>query len=493
MIISILTFLKFILIFLFYGFNVDYLPVFLDLKNKNVLVVGAGEIAFNKITLLLRTEAIINIISRDICSDIQLLLIQKKVFWLAQDFKTSYLEDIFLVIAATNNTELNKIIFEKCKKLKILVNVVDDQSKCSFIFPSIIDRSPILVAISSGGKSPVLLRLLREKIEAILPMKLGDIAKIAGQWRSVVKKKFSDLLERKRFWEKLFNSIFVQHIITGRKNKAISILKKMIKKPNILIGEIILVGAGPGNSDLLTLRALQVMQEADVVLYDNLVSQEILNLVRRDAKCIYVGKRAGIKSINQKKIIKLLIFLAQQGKKVVRLKGGDSFIFGRGGEELEAAKNANINIQVIPGITAGIGAAAYSGIPLTHRDYAQGVIFITGYKCVNNISHNWSILSDSSYTLVVYMGSLKALEISKKLILHGRSKSTPIAIISQATTIHQKVIIGRLDEIDKIFKIAISPSLLIIGQVVLLHKKLKWFNNLTSLNNINTISSIVNM
>ncbi|QCI17234.1 uroporphyrinogen-III C-methyltransferase [Buchnera aphidicola (Aphis helianthi)] len=471
----------------------DYLPIFLDLKYKNVLVVGAGDIALNKIKLLLRSNALISVISKNMCSEIRCLLVQKKIFWIAREFKTSYLKNFFLVIAATSNSELNKKIFQKCNKFKILINVVDDQSKCSFIFPSIIDRSPIVIAISSGGKAPVLLRLLREKIESILPMRLGNIAKIAGDWRSIIKKRFSNLLERKHFWEKLFNSVFVQYIINGKEKKAISTLKNMIEKPNKLTGEIILVGAGPGNSDLLTLRALQVMQEADVVLYDNLVSQDILELIRRDAKCIYVGKRAGIKSITQLKIIKLLIFLAKQGKKVVRLKGGDSFIFGRGGEELEAAKNANINIQVVPGITAGIGVAAYSGIPLTHRDYAQGVIFITGYQCINNFTNNWSILSNSNYTIVVYMGSLKALEISKQLIFHGRLKSTPIAIISQGTTINQKVIIGRLDELDKIFRLAISPSLLIIGQVVLLHKKLEWFKNSTYFNNSKTISSIINM
>ncbi|QCI18952.1 siroheme synthase CysG [Buchnera aphidicola] len=471
----------------------DYLPIFLDLKNKNILIVGAGNIAFNKIKLLVRAHAIINIIAKDICSEIKYLLNQKKAFWLDQEFKTSYLRNVYLVIAATNDTKLNKKIFKKCSEFKILVNVVDDKSKCSFIFPSIVDRSPIVVAISSGGTAPVLLRLLREKIEGILPIRLGNVAKIAEKWRETVKKYFFNLLERRRFWENLFNSIFVQYAINGKKEKAVSHLKKMIKNPNKLIGEIILVGAGPGNSDLLTLRALQVMQEADVVLYDNLVSQDVLNLIRRDAKCIYVGKRAGLKSITQEKIIKLLIFLAKQGKRVVRLKGGDSFIFGRGGEELEAAKNENINIQVVPGITAGIGVSAYSGIPLTHRYYSQGVIFITGCKRVDNIANNWSILSDDSYTLVVYMASLKASEISKQLILHGRLKSTPIAIVSQGTTLNQNVIIGRLDEIHKIFKFSISPSLLIIGKVVLLHKKLEWFKSAINFNNIKNNSSIINI
>lgn len=471
----------------------NYLPIFLDLKYKNILVVGAGEVAFNKIKLLLRSEAIINIISKDISLEIKQLLNKKKVKWISKKFHYSYLKNIFLVIAATNNTKLNQEIFKTCNDLCKLVNVVDDQSKCSFIFPSIIDRSPIIVAISSGGTAPVLLRLLREKIEAILPIRLGNVAKIAGNWRNVIKKKFSSLLERRRFWEKLFNSIFVQHIINKEIKKALEILKKMINEPSLLTGEIILVGAGPGNSGLLTLRALQVLQEADVVLYDHLVSSEILEFIRRDAKCICVGKPVGTKNITQQEIIKLLISLAKKGKKVIRLKGGDPFIFGRGGEELEAAKNAGISVQVVPGITAAIGISAYTGIPLTHREYAKGVIFITGHKCTDGMSNNWSILSDPSYTLVVYMGSLQALDISQKLILHGRLKSTPVAVIGKGTTTKQKVLVGRLDEVDKIVKFTVNPSLLIIGKVVLLHKKLEWFNTSSVLNNKKNISSIVNL
>ncbi|AYN24654.1 siroheme synthase CysG [Buchnera aphidicola] len=471
----------------------NYLPIFLDLKDKNVLVVGAGKVAFNKIKLLLRSGAIINIISKNISSEIKILLDQKKVHWISEKFHFSYLNKIFLVIAATNDIQLNQKIFETCNNLCILVNVVDDQEKCSFIFPSIIDRSPVIVAISSGGTAPVLLRLLREKIESILPMRLGNVAKIAGNWRSIIKQKFTTLLERRRFWEKLFNSIFVQYVINGEIKKAVKFLKKMMNKPHLLTGEIILVGAGPGNSGLLTLRALQVLQEADVVLYDRLVSSEILEFIRRDAQCIYVGKSAGAKNISQDEIIKLLISLAKKGKKVVRLKGGDPFIFGRGGEELEAAKNEGIDVQVVPGITSAIGISAYTGIPLTHREYAQGVIFITGHKCQNGMSNNWSILSDSSYTLVVYMGTLQASYISQNLILHGRSKSTPIAVVGKGTTIQQKVVIGRLDELDKIVKFTINPSLLIIGKVVLLHKKLEWFNTSSEFNNTKNISSIVNL
>jgi len=472
---------------------VNYLPLFINLKSKNVLVIGAGEVAFNKIKLLLRSKAKVNVIAKELCLEMKSLLRHKKINWLSKKFDLIYLKKMFLVISATNDIKLNEYIFKKCNERCLLVNVVDDTLKCSFIFPSIIDRSPIVVAISSGGTAPVLLRLLREKIEAILPMKLGNVAKIAGKWRSVIQKHFSNLLERRRFWEKLFKSIFVNHILNGKKEQAIKILKENMHKNNLLPGEIILVGAGPGDSGLLTLKGLQILQEADVVLYDFLVSKDILDLIRRDAKTICVGKRAGFQNMNQDEIIKLLIFLAQKGKKVVRLKGGDPFIFGRGSEEIEAAKNAGINFQVVPGITSAIGISAYTGIPLTHRKYAQGVIFITGHKCINGFVNNWSILSDSSYTLVVYMGTFQAVYIAKKLITLGRSKSTPIAIISHGTTIHQKVIIGCLSEIEKIIQFTTTPSLLIIGDVVFLHKKLAWFQNENILNNIKKNFSIVKL
>ncbi|QCI23944.1 uroporphyrinogen-III C-methyltransferase [Buchnera aphidicola (Macrosiphoniella sanborni)] len=455
----------------------NYFPIFINLKSKNVLVIGGGEVAFNKIKLLLRSGAIINVISKKLCKDIQFLLNQKKINLLSNVFNVIYLKKIFLVISATNDIELNEYLFKICNERCLLLNVVDDTLKCSFIFPSIINRSPIILALSSGGTAPVLLRLLREKIEAILPMRLGDVATIAGKWRNVVKKHFSSLLERRRFWEKLFQGLFFEKILHGNKKQAISILKENMVKNNISknIGEIILVGAGPGDSGLLTLRGLQILQQADVILYDALVSQDVLDLVRRDAKLIYVGKRAGFKSINQKEIIRLLIKLAQKGNKVIRLKGGDPFIFGRGGEELEAAKNAGVSFQVVPGITSAIGISAYSGIPLTHRKYAQGVIFITGHQCPNNFTNNWSLLCDSSYTLVIYMGVLKVVEISKKLISYGRLKSTPIAIIENGTTSDQKVFISSLEEIEKIIKLPMTPSLLIVGNVVNLHKKLSWF------------------
>ncbi|ANZ22623.1 sirohydrochlorin ferrochelatase [Buchnera aphidicola (Diuraphis noxia)] len=469
----------------------NYLPLFLDLTSKNILIVGGGEVAFNKITLLLKANAKVNVIAKDLCTDVENLLHENKITWISREFDSLFLKKMFLVIAATNDLKLNQYVFKLCNNRCLFVNVVDDKSKCSFIFPSIIDRSPIIISLSSGGTAPVLLRLLREKIESILPMKLGKVAKISGKWREVVKNSFNSLLARRRFWEKLFKGIFTEHILNENTEQATRILKNTLQEHTLLKGQISLVGAGPGDSGLLTLRGLQVLQQADVVLYDRLVSKDILNLIRRDAKRIYVGKRVGVKTISQEKIIKLLIFLARQGKRVVRLKGGDSFIFGRGGEEIEAAKNADIDFQIIPGITSAIGISAYTGIPLTHRKYSHGVVFITGHKYKNNFVNNFSILCNPFYTLVVYMGTLNAIEISEKLIMYGRLKSTPIAIISEGTTMNQKVIIGRLDEIKKIIHLIKTPSLLIIGEVVLFHEKLKWFNTNHSFNNIDNISNSI--
>ncbi|CAL4324104.1 siroheme synthase CysG [Buchnera aphidicola] len=471
----------------------NYLPIFIDLKYKNVLVVGAGSVAFNKIVLLLRAGAKVQIIAQEVNTEIEMLLQKKKIFWIAKEFDPVYLKKVFLVIAATNNMDLNKRIFQICNDLFLFVNIVDNQSKCSFIFPSIIDRSPIMIAISSGGTAPVLLRFLREKIESIIPIKLGTVAKIAGKLRILVKNRFVSTLERRHFWEKLFKSVFIEQIISGKIKNAINTFRKYISGSTLSTGKIILVGAGPGDSSLLTLRGLQVLQEADIVLYDYLITTDVLDLIRRDAKRICVGKSAGIKTISQSQINDLLISLAHKGNTVVRLKGGDPFIFGRGGEELEAAKQAGINIQVVPGITAGIGISAYTGIPLTHRKYAKGVIFITGHNIAYFTKKNLSMLCDSFYTLVIYMGSLQAVDISRKLILHGCLQSTPVAIVGQGTTINQKVIIGRLDEMKKMIKLTLHPSLLIVGNVVNLHKKLEWFYDSNVFKTINYRSSIINL
>jgi len=456
---------------------VDYLPIFADLKSKPVLVVGGGDIAARKIELLRRAGARVQIAARELCEELQALADLDQLEWLATSFDEAQLDSVFLVIAATDDSALNARVFDAANQRHLLANVVDDQPKCSFIFPSIVDRSPLVVAISSSGTAPVLARLLREKLETLLPANLGQMAEIAGQWRDKVKQRFSKMSDRRRFWERAFNGLFASQVAAGNVQGARQTLDSQLDNPEQAQGEIILVGAGPGDSGLLTLRGLQVMQLADVVLYDHLVSDEILDLVRRDADRICVGKRAGAHSVPQEETNRLLVTLAKKGKRVVRLKGGDPFIFGRGGEELQAARQAGIPFQVVPGITAAAGATAYAGIPLTHRDYAQSVLFITGHCRPDGDGIDWPSLARARQTLAIYMGTVKAAEISQQLIAYGRDASTPVAVIGRGTRQDQQVLTGTLEHLEELAQRAPTPALLVIGEVVNLHAQLAWFQH----------------
>ncbi|WP_162286011.1 siroheme synthase CysG [Pantoea stewartii] len=455
----------------------DYLPLFADLAGRPVLVVGGGDIAARKIELLRRAGARIQIASRELCPELQTLLDEQQLEWLATAFEPAQLDKVFLVIAATDDNALNAQVYDEANARHKLVNVVDDQPKCSFIFPSIVDRSPLVVAISSSGTAPVLARMLREKLETLLPSHLGQMAELAGQWRDKVKARFSRMSDRRRYWERIFNGRFASQMATGDVEAAKATLDSELGDQPPRQGEIILVGAGPGDSGLLTLRGLQVMQLADVVLYDHLVSEEVLDLVRRDADRICVGKRASAHLLPQDEINQLMVQLAQKGKRVVRLKGGDPFIFGRGGEELQAAQQAGIPFQVVPGVTAAAGATAYAGIPLTHRDYAQSVLFITGHCRPDSDDIDWPSLARARQTLAIYMGAMKAAEISRQLILHGRAASTPVAVIGRGTRSDQQVLTGTLEHLDTLAASAPSPALLVIGEVVNLHGQLAWFQH----------------
>ncbi len=455
----------------------DYLPLFADLKSRPVLVVGGGEIAARKIELLRRAGAHVRVAARELGHELQALRDINAIEWIAQHFDAAQLDDVFLVIAATDDNALNAQVFDAANARHKLVNVVDDQPKCSFIFPSIVDRSPLVVAISSSGTAPVLARLLREKIEALLPANLGQMAEVAGQWRDKVKQRYHKMSDRRRFWERAFNGLFASQMAAGNVNEARRTLDRELENTSDNQGEITLVGAGPGDSGLLTLRGLQVMQLADVVLYDHLVSDEVLELVRRDADRICVGKRAGAHSVPQEETNQLLVTLAQQGKRVVRLKGGDPFIFGRGGEELQAAQAAGIPFQVVPGITAAAGATAYAGIPLTHRDYAQSVLFITGHCRADGDGIDWPSLARARQTLAIYMGTVKAAEIAAGLIEHGRAPSTPVAVIGRGTRQGQQVLTGTLAQLEALAAAAPTPALLVIGEVVNLHGQLAWFQH----------------
>lgn len=452
----------------------NYFPLFADLAGRPVLVVGGGSVAARKVNLLLKAQAQVRLVARKLNAELTVLEAENKVLWIAKEFNAEQLRTAFFVIAATNDEALNHRIFHLAESQHKLVNVVDDQPHCSFIFPSIIDRSPIQIAISSAGKAPVLARLLREKLEALLPQSLGDVAEISGKWRDAVKAKLKSVTERRRFWEKMFNGRFSSLVKNRQFDQAEQALEDELNA-NYQGGFVSLVGAGPGDAGLLTLNGLQEIQQADVVLYDALVSEEILSLIRRDADRIFVGKRANGKSVAQEETNQLLVSLAQQGKRVVRLKGGDPFVFGRGGEELEILAHHQIPFSVVPGITAAIGATAYAGIPLTHRNYAQSAIFVTGHRKADASDIEWQTLARSQQTLVIYMGTLKAAFIAERLQQHGRSSDTPVAIISQGTQLTQKTAIGTLANLAELTETAPTPALIVVGEVVKLHEQLAWF------------------
>lgn len=455
-----------------------HFPLFADLDGRPVLIVGGGDVAARKVALLLKSHADIRVVAHALSDEMQAHAERGELHWIAHDFSPELIDDVFLVIAATDDHALNHTVRDAAEARHRLVNVVDAPLQCSFIVPAIIDRDPITIAISSAGKAPVLLRTLRERLESLLPRHLGPMAEIASRWRERVKQRFSHLADRRRFWEKAFKGDFASAVALGEEARAEAVLETSLATPNTIEapqGEVILVGAGPGDAGLLTLRGLQELQQADVVLFDQLVSSDVLELVRRDAQRICTGKRAGGHSMPQDEINQLIVRLARKGQRVVRLKGGDPLIFGRGGEEMQAIRAAGIPYQVVPGITAASAATTYAGIPLTHRDHAQNVMFMTGHRCDGNAAPDWQDLARHHQTLAIYMGTVKAAEISAQLIRHGRHASTPVAVISNATRADQKVRIGRLDQLAALAAEAERPALLVIGEVVTLHDELAWF------------------
>ena len=459
----------------------DYFPVFLNLKQQPCLVVGAGEIAARKIDLLLRAEAEITVIALEISDTVKATQANRLVTLVKKSFEESDLQNYRLVVCATNSEETNQLVAKTAKAKNILVNVVDNPALCSFIFPAIIDRSPIIAAVSSGGAAPVLARLLRAKIESMIPANFGRLASLAEKFRPVVKKQITIPEQRRIFWEQVFQGSVAELFFAGKEQEAEQQLQQLLDKTDdsAHTGEVYLIGAGPGDPDLLTFRALRLMQQADVVVYDRLVSAEILELVRRDAQKIYVGKRRDNHSLPQESINSLLASLANSGKRVVRLKGGDPFIFGRGGEEIETLMEQGVRFQVVPGITAASGCATYAGIPLTHRDHAQSCTFVTGHLKDGSINLNWQQLAAPNQTIVIYMGLAGLEKICASLIENGSPKDLPIALVQKGTTKHQRVITGTLTSLPtKIAQEEIkAPTLIIIGSVVSLHNKLSWFNH----------------
>ena len=464
----------------------DYLPIFTKLSEKHCMVVGGGDVAERKLSLLMEAGARVTLVAPHINETIksthQDAIEASELVLVERCYDKGQMVGIDLVIVATDDEALNKTIARDAEDQHIFVNVVDNLELCTFIMPSIVDRSPVTIAISTGGNAPILARLLRGKIETFIPHGYGELAKLAAKYRDKVKQALSTGASRKAFWERVFDGEIAERIFSGNKDAAEQQLKEFLaqeKDQNLRgtqqQGEVYLVGAGPGDPDLLTFRALRLMQKADIVIYDRLVSDEVLNLVRRDAHRMYVGKEASKHCVPQDQINGLLYKLAKEGKRVLRLKGGDPFIFGRGGEEAEKLFEEGIQFQVVPGITAASGASTYCGIPLTHRDYAQSVTFATGHLKKDAVDLDWPSLAHQNQTLVIYMGLGGLSVISEQLILHGMPTDTPIAVIHKATQSEQKILVSDLTNImQKVESEKMqSPCLLIIGQVVKLHDQLK--------------------
>lgn len=454
----------------------QFLPLFHKLQGRLVLVIGGGEVALRKARLLSDAGAVLRVVAPEIRSELQELAGPGGNF--LRGYASSDLQGVALVIAATDDVPLNAQISAEAQALGIPVNVVDAPALCSVIFPAIVDRSPLIVAVSSGGDAPVLARLIRAKIETWIPATYGQLANLGKRFRDRVKHLFPDVQQRRVFWEDVFQGQIAESVFAGKPDEGERLLEERLAgaAPRAL-GEVYLVGAGPGDPDLLTFRALRLMQQADVVLYDRLVAPAIIELCRRDAERIYVGKRRADHAVPQEQINQLLIDLARQGKRVLRLKGGDPFIFGRGGEEIEQLAAEDIPFQVVPGITAASGCAAYAGIPLTHRDHAQSVRFVTGHLKDGSSNLPWKDLVAPGQTLVFYMGLVGLPGICEQLIAHGRSGATPAALVQQGTTQNQRVFTGTLETLPQLVAEheVHAPTLVIVGEVVTLRDKLAWF------------------
>lgn len=453
-------------------------PLFVNLDKLPVLVVGGGEIAERKINLIIKANAKVEVLARKFSPNVENLINKNKLKKIKSNLDISALDSNYsLIIAATDNKQINKKLFNFANKNNILINVVDQPDLCTCTFGSIVERGDLVVAISTGGNAPVFARNLREKFETLLPQSTKQLIDFSASIREKVMNSFSQFNKRRIFWELFFDAFAAKKNITKSNLTALSnqLIKTLKNKHS---GEVFLVGAGPGDPELLTLRALHLIQKADVCIYDNLVSKEILELVRRDAHMIYAGKLRNNHTIEQKEINQLLVNYAKKGLRVLRLKGGDPFMFGRGGEEISELMTQKIKFQVVPGITAASGVSAYAGIPLTHRDYSQSCIFITGHEKNGKLNINWSNLIHENQTIVIYMGLNSLPIIVQNLIDSGMRKNMPIALVQEGTTEKQKVMVSTISRvISKTLKSDIqSPVIIIIGEVVKLRKTIKWFN-----------------
>ncbi len=460
----------------------DYLPIFLDVKTRLCIVVGGGEIASRKVALLQNAGAQIRVIAPVLGVSLTELKAQGAIEHAAREYRQGDLAGARLVIAATDDAEVNRRVSEEAQAHGIPVNVVDQPELCSFIMPSIIDRSPVIAAVSTSGASPVLARLIRGRLESLIPAGYGRLAELASRFRDRVKARFTSPTDRRRFWEEVLQGGVAERVFSGHHEEANNLMEQALETGTLTtdgMGEVYLVGGGPGDPDLLSFRALRLMQQADVVVYDRLISKPILEMTRRDAERVYVGKENNHHVMCQEDINRLLAKLAKEGKRVVRLKGGDPFIFGRGGEEIDTLAAQGIPFQVVPGVTAASGCASYSGIPLTHRDYAQSVVFVTGHLKDDSLNLNWKALAQPRQTVVFYMGLMSLPHICRELQAHGMPADLPAALVQQGTTPQQKVYTGTLSTLTGIAEKhkPKPPTLIIVGEVVELRDKLNWYRS----------------
>jgi uroporphyrin-III C-methyltransferase/precorrin-2 dehydrogenase/sirohydrochlorin ferrochelatase len=451
-----------------------YFPIFLKLAGERVLVVGGGEVALRKVRLLLRAQARVELIARELHPE----LVAAGLAARAAAFEPSQLDGCRLAIAATDDAALNAGVAQAARERGVPVNVVDDEAASSWVSGAIVDRAPLLVAISSGGGAPVLARRLREKLEGLIPEGYGRLARFLTAMRERLKR--VPVAQRRVATEQFLDGAGAQRLLAGDEGAATRALEQLLAGENVA-GEVYLVGAGPGDPDLLTFRALRLMQQADVVLYDRLVAPAILERVRRDAERIFVGKGPRQHELSQQEINALLVKLAREGKRVLRLKGGDPFIFGRGGEEIDTLAAQGIAFQVVPGITAANGCAAYAGIPLTHRDYAQSVTFVTGHaRQDGQLALDWPALARKGQTVVFYMGRGSLPSLCAQLTAHGLPPDWPAALVEEGTSPQQRVVTGTLATLPGLVERAgvSGASLVMVGEVVKLRERLQWFRGM---------------
>ena len=463
-----------------------FFPLFHNTSSLKALLIGGGIVAKRRAKSLIAAGVACDVIATAVSDDLtQIIKSSGGSVTIGAYASDESMLGYSLILALTNDRTTNQQVAIDAKAMGLLVNVADYPNEGNVIFGATIDRSPMTIAINNGGASPVLSSLLRQQLEQFVPQAYGHLASLVGGYRQQVKDALPNTADRSIFWHKVLQGPVAEAVFSGKQDEAEKLLKNHLKKVDkgldklMSSGEVFLIGAGPGDPDLLTIRAFRLLQKADVVLYDALVSDGVMALVPESVERVYVGKRRANHSVPQTGINQLLVDYAKQGKRVARLKGGDPFIFGRGGEEIETLAEQHIPFQVVPGITAASGCSAYSGIPLTHRDYAQSVRFVTGQLRDGSVNLAWSELVVEGQTLVFYMGLNGLRHICGQLIAHGMDKKMPVALIEKGTTQDQRVLVSDLLGLPDIIESeqVMSPSLFLVGRVVELHDKLVWFTS----------------